>query len=87
MWLYEMNRDSIASVMFFEGGLPSAPDALDRRHYRGGKKEAEVYDHLVNARLIEFPGIGRIEDMYLGRGVDASSHPYSYLYADLTPSL
>ncbi len=66
--LYEMNRDSIASVIFCEAGLPGRQDILDRWFYREGKKE-EVFDHLVNSPLTKFPEIGQkmIADIRISR--------------------
>ena len=65
---YEMNRDSIASVIFCEGGLPGDRDLLDQWIYDGGRKK-EVFNHLVMTPLSDFPEIGQrmIADIRISR--------------------
>ncbi len=55
---YEMNRDSIASVIFCEGGLPGDQRLLDQWIYDGARKR-EVLKHLISTPLSDFPEIGR----------------------------
>ncbi len=55
---YEMNRDSIASVIFCEGGLPGDQDLLDQWIYDGARK-GEVFNHLTATPLSDFPEIGQ----------------------------
>jgi len=55
---YEMNRDSIASVIFCEGGLPGDQCLLDQWLYDGERKK-EVFNHLTTTPLPDFPEIGR----------------------------
>lgn len=55
---YEMNRDSIASVIFCEGGLPGDQGLLDQWIY-DGKRKREVFKHLTATPLSDFPEIGQ----------------------------
>jgi hypothetical protein len=65
---YEMNRDSIASVIFCEGGLPGDQGLLDQWIYDGARKK-EVFNHLTATPLSDFPEIGQkmIADIRISR--------------------
>lgn len=56
--LYDMNRDSIASVVHCEGGLPGDQGLLDQWIY-DAKKKTEVFNHLTATPLSDFPEIGQ----------------------------
>jgi len=56
--LYEMNRDSIASVIHCEGGLPGDRHLLDQWIYDSERKK-EVFNHLMATPLSDFPEIGQ----------------------------
>lgn len=65
---YDMNRDSIASVIFCEGGLPGDGDLLGQWIY-DGERRREVFKHLVATPLSDFPEIGQrmIADIRISR--------------------
>jgi hypothetical protein len=66
---YEMNRNSITSVLYCDGALPGDQEVMDRYLYIEGKQEA-VYSHLVKIAFDEFPEIGqqRLADIYISKG-------------------
>lgn len=66
---YEMNRNSITSVLYCDGALPGDQEVMDRYLYTEGKQKA-VYSHLVKVAFDEFPEFGqqRIADIYISRG-------------------
>lgn len=66
---YEMNRNSITSVLYCDGALPGDQDVMDRYLYTEGKQKA-VYNHLVKVAFDEFPEFGqqRIADIYISKG-------------------
>jgi len=65
---YEMNRDSIASVIYCEGGLPGDQGLLDQWIYDPARR-GEVFDHLTATPLSDFPETGRrmIGDIRISR--------------------
>lgn len=65
---YDMNRDSIASVIYCEGGLPGNQGLLDHWIYDGDRK-SEVFNHLTATPLSDFPEIGQkmIADIRISR--------------------
>lgn len=65
---YDMNRDSIASVIYCEGGLPGDQGLLDHWICDGDRK-SEVFNHLTATPLSDFPEVGQrmIADIRISR--------------------
>ncbi|WP_375204240.1 hypothetical protein [Hyphococcus sp.] len=65
---YEMNRDSIASVIYCEGGLPGEQGLLHQWIYDPAQR-SEVFNHLTATPLSDFPETGRrmIGDIRISR--------------------
>ena len=65
---YDMNRGSIASVIFCEGGLPGDQGLLDQWIYDCARN-GEVFNHLTATPLSDFPEIGQrmIADIRISR--------------------
>ena len=65
---YEMNRDSIASVIYCEGGLPGEQGLLDQWIYDPAQR-SEVFNHLTATSLSDFPETGQrmIGDIRISR--------------------